>query len=87
MYTTLVRSSKSTNAYSLPFINLMKNTACDVYLGDEGLAYQLAFGYIRQLAIHLRHSLKVKTKVGQPPDSRSGTGLTPPFSGGIQASV
>jgi len=70
MYTTLVRSSKSINAYSLPFINLMKNTACDVYLGDEGLAYQQVFGHIRQLAIHLRNSMKVKTKVGQSLDSR-----------------
>ena len=54
----------------MPFINLMKNTACDIYLGDEGLAYQQAFGYIRQLAIHLRNSIKVKTKVSQPIDSR-----------------
>jgi len=76
MYTTLVRSSKSTNAYTLPFINLMKNTACDVYLGDEGLGYQQAFGYIRQLAIHLRNSMKVKTKVGQSPDSRDCINLT-----------
>src|SRR5258708_28902518 len=76
MYLTLVRSSKSTNAYSLPFINLMKNTACDIYLGDEGLAYQYAFGYIRQLAIHLRNSMKVKTKVGHLFSSRNGTHRT-----------
>jgi len=35
----------------------MKNTACDIYLGDEELAYQQAFGYIRQLAIHLRNTV------------------------------
>ena len=51
----------------------MKNTACDIYLGDEELAYQQAFGYIRQLAIHLRNSMKVKTKVGRQIDSRKGT--------------
>ena len=54
----------------------MKNTACDIYLGDEELAYQQAFGYIRQLAIHLRNSMKVKTKVGQQIDSSKGTQLT-----------
>ena len=59
----------------MPFINLMKNTACDIYLGDEGLAYQQAFGYIRQLAIHLRNSMKVKSKVSQPINSRRGTQL------------
>ncbi|KAJ7223081.1 Noc2-domain-containing protein [Mycena pura] len=61
-YMTLVRSSKSTSAHSLPSINLMKNSASEVFSLDQGASYQHAFGYIRQLAIHLRNSMKVKTK-------------------------
>lgn len=62
-YLTLIRSSKSTSAHTLPSINLMKNSASEVYCIDHAVAYQHAFGYIRQLAIHLRNSLKIKTKV------------------------
>ncbi|KAG6810857.1 hypothetical protein H0H92_010041 [Tricholoma furcatifolium] len=61
-YLTLLRSSKSTNVHSLPSINLMKNSASEVFCIDHSTAYQHAFGYIRQLAIHLRNSMKVKTK-------------------------
>ncbi|KZT24958.1 Noc2-domain-containing protein [Neolentinus lepideus HHB14362 ss-1] len=65
-YLTLVRSSKSTSAHTLPSINLMKNSASEIYCLPfaQGAAYQHAFGYIRQLAIHLRNSMKVKTKEG-----------------------
>ncbi|KAG6856847.1 hypothetical protein H0H87_012905 [Tephrocybe sp. NHM501043] len=61
-YLTLIRSSKSTNVHTLPAINLMKNSASEVFCMDPSTAYQHAFGYIRQLAIHLRNSMKVKTK-------------------------
>ncbi|KAG6891449.1 hypothetical protein C0992_006708 [Termitomyces sp. T32_za158] len=61
-YLTLIRSTKSTNVYSLPSVNLMKNSASEVFCIDHSTAYQHAFGYIRQLAIHLRNSMKVKTK-------------------------
>ncbi|KAF5381925.1 hypothetical protein D9757_007562 [Collybiopsis confluens] len=57
-YLTLVRSSKATTAYTLPSINLMKNSASEVFCLDQAVAYQHAFGYIRQLAIHLRNSMK-----------------------------
>ena len=62
-YLTLVRSSKSTSVHTLPSINLMKNSASELFCMDHGAAYQHAFGYIRQLAIHLRNSMKVKSKV------------------------
>ncbi|KAG6374069.1 Noc2-domain-containing protein [Boletus reticuloceps] len=61
-YLELVRSSKSTSSHRLPSINLMKNSASDIFCLDYAVAYQHAFGYIRQLAIHLRSSMKTKTK-------------------------
>ncbi|KAI0052496.1 Noc2-domain-containing protein [Auriscalpium vulgare] len=61
-YQTLVSSSKSTSAHTLPSITLMKNSASEIFCLDHGAAYQHAFGYIRQLAIHLRNSMKIKTK-------------------------
>ncbi|KZT66744.1 Noc2-domain-containing protein [Daedalea quercina L-15889] len=61
-YLTLVRSCKSTSVHTLPSINLMKNSASELYCMDHAAAYQHAFGYIRQLAVHLRNSMKVKSK-------------------------
>ena len=63
-YLTLVRSCKSTSAHTLPAINLMKNSASELFCADHAASYQHAFGYIRQLAIHLRNSMKTKTKEG-----------------------
>jgi nucleolar complex protein 2 len=45
----------------------MKNSASEVFCLDHATAYQHAFGYIRQLAIHLRNSMKVKSKVSDLP--------------------
>ena len=42
----------------------MKNSASEIYVADPSTAYQHAFKYIRQLAILLRQSIKVQTKVG-----------------------
>ena len=42
----------------------MKNSASDVFCLEHATSYQHAFGYIRQLAILLRNSMKVKSKVG-----------------------
>ncbi|KZT52128.1 Noc2-domain-containing protein [Calocera cornea HHB12733] len=61
-YVSLVRSSRSTTIHTLPSINLMKNSASEIYMIDHEAAYQHAFRYIRQLAIHLRESMKVKSK-------------------------
>ena len=62
-YLTLVRSCKSTSPHTLPAINLMKNSASELYTIDHASAYPHALGYIRQLAILLRNSMKVKSKV------------------------
>ena len=62
-YLTLLRSAKATSAHTLPSINLMKNSASELFCVDHEAAYQHAFGYIRQLAVHLRNSMKVRNKV------------------------
>ncbi|THH17678.1 hypothetical protein EW146_g3186 [Bondarzewia mesenterica] len=62
VYLSLMRSAKSTNTYTLPSINLMKNSASEIFCLDHTAAYQHAFGYIRQLAINLRNGMKMKTK-------------------------
>lgn len=62
IYLTLVRNAKVTSIHTLPSINLMKNSAMEMYGLDLDTSYQLAFGYIRQLAIHLRNSNTIKSK-------------------------
>jgi len=61
-YHTLLRSSRLTTPYTLPSIQLMKNTACELFMLHMEASYQQAFGFIRQLAISLRSSLKNKSK-------------------------
>jgi Noc2p family len=43
----------------------MKNSASEIFCLNHQAAYQHAFRFIRQLAIHLRNSMKLKTKVFQ----------------------
>ena len=62
IYLSLLRTCKNTSIHTLPSINLMKNSASEIYALDHAAAYQHAFGYIRQLAVHLRNSMRVKTK-------------------------
>jgi nucleolar complex protein 2 len=62
-YQTLLKSSKNTTAHSLPSITFMKNSASEIFSLNHQAAYQHAFRFIRQLAIHLRNSMKLKTKV------------------------
>jgi nucleolar complex protein 2 len=62
VYRGIVRSAKSTTIYSIANINLMKNSASELYTIDLDASYQQAFGFIRQLAIHLRACLKTKTQ-------------------------
>ncbi|GAA5942934.1 mRNA-binding ribosome synthesis protein NOC2 [Sporobolomyces koalae] len=65
-YATLLASSRQTSIYTLPSITLMKNSASELFLlpgKSEGeQAYQLAFGYVRSLAILLRKGVKEGSK-------------------------
>ncbi|KAG8959627.1 Nucleolar Complex 2 protein [Tulasnella sp. 419] len=61
IYPAFVRASKATTVHTIPSINLMKNSASDIYCIDQAMSYQHGFGYIRQLAVHLRNSMKLKS--------------------------
>ncbi len=56
-YQGLVQGSRLTNANTIQGINLMKNSAAELWGFDQSLGYTTAFSSIRQLAIHLRNSI------------------------------
>ncbi|KAK5113967.1 hypothetical protein LTR62_003090 [Meristemomyces frigidus] len=58
-YQALVKGSRNTTVHTMPGVNLMKNSAAELWglCGDGGVAYTTAFTFIRQLAIHLRTSI------------------------------
>ncbi|KAG9043322.1 Nucleolar Complex 2 protein [Tulasnella sp. UAMH 9824] len=60
-YLTMVRGASTSNDHTMPSLNLMKNTASELYCMNQGASYQHAFSYIRQLAFHLRGAMKVGT--------------------------
>jgi nucleolar complex protein 2 len=66
VYATFLASARQTSVYTLPAITLMKNSASALFLlpgkQEIDLSYQLAFSYIRQLAILLRKGVKDGTK-------------------------
>lgn len=55
-YQGLVRGSRVTNTHTLTGINLMKNSAAELWGLDPVIGYTTGFTYIRQLAVHLRTS-------------------------------
>ncbi|KAJ9646467.1 Nucleolar Complex 2 protein [Coniosporium apollinis] len=62
VYTGLVKSSRATTVHTLAGLNLMKNSAAELWGLDASVGYTTAFGFIRQAAIHLRNSITNKTK-------------------------
>lgn len=61
-YQGLVKGARNTTVHSIQGINLMKNTASELWGLDATVGYTTGFGFIRQLAIHLRTSITNKTK-------------------------
>lgn len=62
MYVKYVENSKFVSLTTLPGINFMRHSLIEIYLLDNDLAYNHAFLYIRQLAIHLRNAMTLKRK-------------------------
>ncbi|KAI4923653.1 uncharacterized protein J4E92_007627 [Alternaria infectoria] len=62
VYQGLVKSARNTTIHTIQGINLMKNTAAELWGIDPTVGYTTGFGFIRQLAIHLRTSITNKTK-------------------------
>lgn len=56
-YQGLVQGCRVTNHNTIQGINLMKNSAAELWGIDQGVGYTTAFTFIRQLAIHLRNSI------------------------------
>ncbi|KAI9677223.1 MAG: Nucleolar Complex 2 protein [Trizodia sp. TS-e1964] len=53
-YQGLLLGSRSTTIHTVEGINLMKNSASELWGLDEKIGYTTGFSFIRQLAIHLR---------------------------------
>ncbi|MCJ1452079.1 Nucleolar Complex 2 protein [Mycoblastus sanguinarius] len=61
-YQGLVKGSRITNIHTIEGINLMKNSAAELWGLDPNVGYTTGFTYIRQLAVHLRTSITHPTK-------------------------
>jgi len=61
-YQGLIKGARNTTVHTLQGINLMKNTATELWGLDPNVGYTTGFAFIRQLAIHLRTSITNKSK-------------------------
>ncbi len=66
VYQGLIKGSRNTNVHTLPGVNLMKNSAAELWVLDANVGYTTGFTFIRQLAIHLRSCITNPTKVCIP---------------------
>lgn len=61
-YEGVVKGSRNTTIHTVAGINLMKNSATELWGIDQNVSYTTGFNFIRQLAIHLRSSITNTTK-------------------------
>ncbi|KAL2822366.1 ribosome assembly protein Noc2 [Aspergillus cavernicola] len=61
-YEGVVKGSRNTTVHTLPGVNLMKNSAAELWGIDQNVAYTTGFNFIRQLAMHLRSSITNSSK-------------------------
>jgi nucleolar complex protein 2 len=57
VYQGLIKGSRTTSVHTIQGINLMKNSAAELWGIDQDVGYATGFTFIRQLAIHLRSSI------------------------------
>lgn len=57
VYQGLVQGCRVTNHNTIAGIHILKNSAAELWGIDQAVGYTTAFGYIRQLALHLRNSI------------------------------
>ncbi|EPE29371.1 hypothetical protein GLAREA_00531 [Glarea lozoyensis ATCC 20868] len=57
VYQGLIKGSRTTSVHTVQGINLMKNSAAELWGIDQDVGYATGFTFIRQLAIHLRSSI------------------------------
>jgi nucleolar complex protein 2 len=61
-YQGLIKGCRNTTIYTIQGINLMKNSAAELWSIDAAVGYTTGFTFIRQLAIHLRQSITNNSK-------------------------
>lgn len=61
-YEGVVKGARNITEFTLPGVNLMKNSAAELYGIDQKVGYTTAFKFIRQLAVHLRTHVAKPTK-------------------------